>query len=240
MNKNYLKLTGTPDKSPVTKADIQSSDYITSELQKFFPDIPIISEEHTDKANLNIIKKNKLYWLIDPLDGTWAFIKKRGAFTVNIALIDDGKPIFGLLYSPLHNTCYYSSGKTVVRISELEKSIIHPFRDTNKRVFDFLVSRKILIPELTAFINQFDVCTITQASAAYKFCMMVDNKGDIYPRLKATCLWDVAAGHALLNALGGEIYDLEGSILTYNHDSLINPHFVAYRCHEFYKSPLQF
>lgn len=221
------------DKSPVTIADKKSSEMIVDWLSKRFPEIPIISEENDTEQNLRLANSEKLFWLIDPLDGTWSYIRRRGVFTVNIALVKDGLPIYGVIHSPLHQSTYYTDGEGVTKLSNFGKQSIAGFSDQSKQVYDFLVSSKKSDPVETKFINGFQVCSITPVASSYKFCLLAEDRGDIYPRFKQTCIWDTAAGHALLRAVGGEVYDLEGNVLTYNRGSLENPNFVAYRLAEF-------
>lgn len=224
-----LKTTSKHDSSPVTIADQEASKLIEEGLAKRYPGIAIVSEENDPQQSLETATNSELYWLIDPLDGTWSYIRKRGVFTVNIALVKNGKPVFGVIYSPLHETLYYSHEQG---ITKQHKNVVEQFRRQpleDKAVLDFLVSSKKPSPLITNFINKFQVCSVTPVSSSYKFCLMAENRGDVYPRFKDTCIWDTAAGHALINAIGGEIYDMNGQVLTYNRGTLINPHFVAYR-----------
>lgn len=222
-----LEVERKGDNSPVTVADKESSQFISEELKKIYPNIPVVSEENDKELSLNIIKKCPKFWLVDPLDGTWSFIQKKSYFTINIALVKDGKPIWGLIQSPIFKTAYYidekgkavkSEGKSVVKM--LSKKI-------SKAGIDFLVSNRNLDQKLQDFISYFKVKTITPVPGAIKFALMSEGKGDIYPRFRATGLWDTAAGQALLNAVGGEVFDIKGHPLRYNGVSLNNPDFIA-------------
>ena len=214
------------DNSPVTEADIAVSDYIIKHLEELTPKIPIVSEELSAEVNLKIIKAAPLFWLIDPIDGTWSFIRKNGIFTVNIALINNGNPILGVIYSPLEKTNYYS---------EIEGNAFKTFEKKTTKIkanktyfngYDFLVSSQNLSQTMQDFIGNFSIKTITPIPSSIKFALMAEGKGDIYPRFKPTCIWDTAAGHAILNAAGGEVYDLNHVPLKYNV-SIDNPNFIA-------------
>lgn len=226
-NESELIVEKKSDSSPVTIADKESSILISAELKKLYPNIPIVSEENNAQESLKIIKKHSQFWLIDPLDGTWSFIQKKANFTINIALIKDGKPIWGLIQSPMYNTAYYvdkkgnavkDDGKNITKLSP---------KKISKSGIDFLVSNQNLDQKLQDFISQYKVKTITPVPGANKFTLMAEGEGDVYPRFKPTGLWDTAAGHALLNAVGGEVFDLEGQPLQYDGGNLENPHFIA-------------
>ncbi len=214
------------DKSPVTLADKKASEFIDKELNSIHKHIAFISEEADLGYNLDLMKKSKSFWLIDPIDGTWSFIRKKGVFTVNIALIQNGEPIFGVIHSPLDGNTYYNipadgafktDGVQTLQISPNFKA---------KTDFDFLVSHQNLNQKTTDFINKFKVKTITPIPSSIKLCMLSEGIGDIYPRFKPTYIWDTAAGHAILREVGGEIYSEQGDKLKYNKQ-LENPNFIA-------------
>lgn len=214
------------DNSPVTLADKLSSEYIITVLEKLHPKIPIISEENDEKENLKILHKHKLFWLIDPLDGTWVFINKKGTFTVNIALIEDGAPIFGVLHSPLDNATYYNDEVSAYKVTKKGCKKIQP-KIPSKEGYDFLVSNVNINQSTSDFIGKYRVNTITPIPSSIKLALLAEGKGDIYPRYKPTYSWDTAAGHAILRAVGGEVYDISGEPLVYNRETLLNPSFIA-------------
>ena len=223
---NEIIMKRKVDGSPVTEADIASSDLIIKSLQKLTPNIQVVSEEMPLEINLNIIKSAKLFWLIDPIDGTWSFIRKNGIFTVNIALIENGVPILGVIYSPLESINYYSDFNNDAfkakdkKITQIQSNKIF----TNG--YDFLVSDQNLNQHIQDFINCYPIKTITPIPSSIKFALIADSKGDIYPRFKPTSIWDTAAGHAILKAAGGEVYNLNSLPLIYNQQ-IDNPNFVA-------------
>jgi 3'(2'), 5'-bisphosphate nucleotidase len=225
-NHSETKINFKKDKSPVTDADIESSELIIKELKKITPDVPVVSEEQRYEKNLGIMLDNKMFWLIDPIDGTWSFIKKRGIFTVNIALIKDGVAIYGDIYSPLEDINYYSD---VNGFAFKEEFGIIVQIQSNKQFtagYDFLVSHQNFSQNVQNFIDGYPIKTITPIPSSIKFALIARGSGDIYPRFKPTCIWDTAAGHAILKAAGGEVFDLKNNELIYDKN-IINPSFIA-------------
>jgi 3'(2'), 5'-bisphosphate nucleotidase len=225
-----LDIESKIDNSPVTIADKKSSDLIIKQLHVLNSRIPVISEENPAKENLEIIKKHKTYWLIDPIDGTWSFIKKAGNFTVNIGLVKNGVPIWGLIVSPIEDDAVYFIDHKSVACKEVKGRIkkIHPSKPPIKG-FDFLVSNRDLNQNAQDFISKFAINTITPIKSSIKMAYIAEGIGHIYPRFKQTCIWDTAAGHALLKSVGGEVYNANGfEPLTYNDTkTLYNPDFIA-------------
>ncbi|MFI4983723.1 MAG: 3'(2'),5'-bisphosphate nucleotidase CysQ [Rickettsiales bacterium] len=224
--KGDIEIVRKADNSPVTVADKHSSEYIIGVLEKLHPEIPVISEENDDKQNLAILHKHKLFWLIDPLDGTWVFINKKGTFTVNIALVEDGVPIFGVVYSPLDKATYYNDETAAYKIHNKITKKIHP-KVPGIEGYDFLVSNVNVNQSTADFIAKYKVNTITPIPSSIKLVLLAEGSGDIYPRFKPTYSWDTAAGHAVLRAVGGEVYDTSGKPLVYNRKTLLNPSFIA-------------
>lgn len=214
------------DTSPVTDADHASNEAIINGLKRLSPQIPIISEEENNNENMRLLQHERMSWLIDPLDGTWSFINGKQEFTVNIALVLDSLPIIGVLGVPMQEAVYYNDlHGAVFKLSRGGLTQLKP-RFEFLQGYDFLVSHRNLSQQIQDFVGRFPVKSITPVPSALKFGLMVEGMGDIYPRFKQTCVWDTAAGHALLLALGGDIYELDGKPLRYK-SSLINPNFVA-------------
>jgi 3'(2'), 5'-bisphosphate nucleotidase len=215
------------DNSPVTIADKHASEYIIAELAKINASIPVVSEENKEEDNIAIIKKHQTFWLIDPIDGTWSFIRKKGEFTVNIALIVEGQAVWGLIANPQDGAVYYMDEHNQCIKLYQKKHLVISGKDCSDSGLDFLVSHQNLNQRIQDYIAQFPVKTITPIPSSLKFALMAEGKGDIYPRFKRTCIWDTAAGHALLTAIGGGIYKLSGEPLNYNSGILENPDFIA-------------
>lgn len=218
------------DNSPLTAADKASNAIIVKGLESLPDQFPIISEESKNQP-YEIRKSYEYCWLVDPLDGTKEFIKRNGEFTINIALIRDGKPIVGLLYVPVTGACYFAAeGEGAWRIDgqeevQLECASFH-LENPGLRV---LCSRSHLSPATKEYVDRLDAAVLVPQGSALKFTVMAEGKGDIYPRIGPTMEWDTAAAHILLNEAGGQIVEFAtGKPLTYNKDSLLNPDFIAY------------
>jgi 3'(2'), 5'-bisphosphate nucleotidase len=220
-----LEVKSKEDHSPVTAADIEISEFITKRLIAIDPSIPVISEEDNQTLNLYVIRNSDLFWLVDPIDGTWSFINRDGVFVINIALIKNGDPILGIINSPLHGSTYYNLDDSVYKIENAANTALNPKRNFSKGL-DFLVSDSNLCQRSQDFLSRYKVKTLSPVPSAYKFALMVEGQGDIYPRFKPTFSWDTASGHALLKAVGGEIFSPNATPLKYNH-TLRNPNFVA-------------
>ena len=220
------------DRSPVTKADLAANKVICSGLKKNFPNIGIVSEEN-DNSNL---KKGDMYWLVDPLDGTKEFIKKNGEFTVNIALIKNKKPVYGLIYMPTtkelyftkKNSSYYSTLSKKGSLSKITKI------KTKKRAKNILVlSRSHIndqkkLSEMKNFMyRKFKANKIIQSGSSIKFCYIAHGKANVYPRIGTTNEWDIAAGDAILRNAGGKIRTLDGRIMKYGKRNYKNKSFIA-------------
>lgn len=231
---NKFKTEIKEDESPVTKADKASHTIILQQLAK--TKLPILSEEGNGELNEER-KRWKRIWLVDPLDGTKEFIKKNDEFTINIALIEDEKPVAGVIYAPCLDIMYMGSKETGV--FKMEKGTHTVFNPITKRTqFDDLLkkehvtiiaSRSHLSKETRTFINQFKNVELKLLGSALKFMLLLENQADIYPRLAPTMEWDTAAAHAILNAVNRGIYQTDlKTELTYNKPELLNPFFIAF------------
>jgi|SRR5690554_2995125 len=227
------------DSSPVTTADIAAHDIIVSALPELL-DVPVISEEGA--AQTGAVRRSwPRCWLIDPLDGTREFIAGRGEFTVNIALIDNGRPVLGIVYCPPHERLYVGSldatmGPCGAYLQRAQETIwrrlggthfqsgepLHMVQGRRTKCSDELQ----LLTQLQAFSGGL---VMHQLGSSLKLCALAEGRYHMYPRLGPTCEWDTAAGHAVLEAAGGEVLnatDLQP--LTYNlRASLLNPPFWA-------------
>ena len=216
------------DDSPLTIADKTSNEIITNALKKLTPEIPILSEEGK-KIDYSERKKWKLFWLIDPLDGTKEFINKNGEFTVNIALISNGEPILGIVYAPVldilwHGNIKEGSFKTDSDNSSIKLNVKKP-DGTIKVVASRSHSNN---PKLDNFLIKYPDYKLVKMGSSIKICLVADGSADIYPRLGPTMEWDTAAAHAVVKFAGGNIYDLDNmNELTYNKSNLLNPEFLV-------------
>ena len=202
------------DDSPLTIADLRSNEFISTNLKKLFPDIPIISEEGVEEA-----KKKETFWLIDPLDGTKEFIDKSEEFTINIALIKNGKPLFGAIYIPIKKT-FIVGGTDFKAFSEKngEKRDLKTF--FSRETCRITISKQHQTDEEKRFIgflkNKFKKVELFPAGSSLKICLVASGDCNIYPRFGDVGQWDIAAGHAILKASGGNIVDLNMNEIKYN------------------------
>jgi len=237
------------DKSPLTIADRQSHNVIVDHLKQTL--LPVLSEE--GKTIPFDERKNwELFWMVDPLDGTKEFIKRNGEFTVNIALIENGKAILGVIYAPVPDVLYFGATWVPGMIKHyaleavtelkgdaqlLEKlsaaSMKMPLHNS-ERAFTVVASRSHLSPETETFIStvkakQGTVEFISKGSSL-KICLVAEGVADVYPRLAPTMEWDTAAGQAIAESAGCTVINYETKTdVVYNKENLLNPFFVVER-----------
>ncbi|MEP6467807.1 MAG: 3'(2'),5'-bisphosphate nucleotidase CysQ [Parafilimonas sp.] len=239
---NDFEVETKADNSPLTEADKRSHLTIKDILSPL--SIEMLSEEGKQLA-YSERKDWKKFWLIDPLDGTKEFIKRNGEFTVNIALIENGFPVSGVVYVPVTGKTYYGSaeeGSFVFTFNEAEKKSIDEYISTAQKlpdasapaVYTVVASRSHNTPETENFIEerrkQYGVVTTISSGSSLKLCLVAEGKANVYPRLAPTMEWDTAAGHAVAKFAGCSVYNFEtGKELQYNKENLLNPWFVVER-----------
>ncbi len=223
------------DGSPVTEADKASSDLIHSHLAK--TKIPIIGEEILN-IDFSLRKNWTENWCVDPLDGTKEFIKKNGEFVINIAHIQQGKPVFGIIVSPVLKKILIGGPTFGVYLTSFtSKGILGDWKklETPLKANEPMVlisSRSFHSPKTEEFVRQlrhsYGELVYIEKGSALKFFDLAEGKADIYPRFAPTMEWDIAAGQAILEAMGGTIVDvLHQRPLCYNKEDLYNPYFIA-------------
>ncbi len=220
------------DASPVTKADKLAEKIITSALRdEIKTPYPIIGEEEYSEG-VSPTDIGSTFWLVDPLDGTKEFINRNGEFTVNIALIDAGRPVLGFVYAPAKKSIYVGSPHGAAADLDVGGNRVGPKQIQCRQMpatgIRALVSRSHSSAEVDAFLNNYDITDEISAGSSLKFCLVAAGMADIYPRLGRTMEWDTAAGHAVVLAAGGSVKDLNGKELSYGKPGFENPHFVAY------------
>ncbi len=231
------------DKTPLTEADRKSHKIIVERLKELAPNTPVLSEEGKD-ISYEERRKWKKFWLVDPLDGTKEFIKRNGEFTVNIALIEGNVPVLGVVHAPALGLIYFAErGKGAFRVDLSNGDFAeHGLRKAQKlplekrapnNVVRVVVSRSHLNAETEKFLQGLEEKGVdietTSIGSSLKFCLVSEGKADIYPRLGPTMEWDTAAAHVIATESGCVIRTLEGKDLTYNKQSLVNPHFLVFR-----------
>lgn len=216
------------DKSPLTAADKASHRIIADELRKLYPHIPILSEEGKN-VSFSERKTWERFWLVDPLDGTKEFIKRNGEFTVNIALIEGGRPVMGVIYIPVEDVLYYAEqDKGAWKQNKEDKPAeIHVKEKPNGDGLVVVQSRSHPSDELQRYLETLPVKESIARGSSLKLCAVADGSADIYPRLGPTWEWDTAAGHAIVEAAGGYVVDRNKASLRYNKEIIKNDHFIA-------------
>lgn len=218
-----MDVTKKSDDSPVTAADLAAHNVIIKGLTALSPDIPVLSEE--DPASWEVRQHWSKYWLVDPLDGTKEFIKRNGEFTVNIALIENGKPVLGVVYAPALAVMYSAAEgkawkeegghKTQIQVREARPLLV-------------VVSRSHFDKdeELKEYLTQLGEHQTTAIGSSLKFCLVAEGKAQLYPRFGPTNIWDTGAGHAVAIAAGAHVHDWQGKTLDYApRESFLNPGF---------------
>lgn len=241
------------DNSPLTIADRRSHEIIQAGLSQF--NIPLISEEGKS-IPYEERKQWPIAWIVDPLDGTKEFIKRNGEFTVNIALIDNQKPVLGVVFAPVPGWLYVAAvdiGAYKISGSALDEILINsaspmdeqltallhrgvklPAAHHERKIYTIVGSRSHSTPELEAFVekkrSEKGAVDFIAAGSSLKICLVAEGSADIYPRLGPTMEWDTAAGQAIAECAGASVYVHEdGSALRYNRQNQLNPYFIVER-----------
>jgi len=231
-NSDDFDVRSKSDDSPVTEADEAADAHISAGLRAAFPGVTLVTEEqaasHSEHA--------ENFLIVDPLDGTKEFIKRRGDFTVNIAYVENGVPVRGVVYAPAKGRLFYTdaTGKTVEESGDLDKQVIGAVTPLNVSEPDnaalMVVASKSHRDQATDdYIGQYGVKDMTSAGSSLKFCLVATGEADLYPRLGRTMEWDTAAGHAVLLGAGGQVVRFDDHTqLTYGKSGYENPFFIAY------------
>ena len=231
------------DNSPLTIADRRANETITRVLQQM--PYPTLSEEgkqlpYAERADW------KELWIVDPLDGTKDFIKRNGEFTVNIAFVREGVPVMGVIYVPVKKSLYFADEtlgaykvEDIVRIDtdslkDLTERAVRLPMEEERDTFVVVASRSHCTPETEAYIERMRQehgrVELRSSGSSLKICLVAEGKADVYPRFAPTMEWDTAAGHAIVRAAGGEIWQAEKhEPLQYNKENLLNPWFIVER-----------
>lgn len=215
------------DKSPLTLADMECNRIILDGLNAI-SNYPILSEEENN-ASWNDRKNWNKYWLVDPIDGTKEFIKKNNEFTINIALIVNGVPEFGVVAAPALGTTYFGiQGKGAWKIDNLGKQNSIKVDSSPKSTWKVVVSRSHVHENAIMLANSLPNSEIMAMGSSLKFCLIAEGTADLYPRFGPTSEWDTAAAQAIVEAAGGKVINFDFKPLRYNtKSSLINPGFIA-------------
>ncbi len=213
------------DASPVTDADERAEQMILESLSRVAAGTPVVAEESVAAGRVPDIGEGP-FLLVDPLDGTKEFVNRNGEFTVNIALIEDGSPVLGVVHLPVLAETYWTSGDGEAwRSRGGERARIHCRAPGDRLVA--VASRCHNNPETDEYLSRFPIKERISAGSSLKLCRIAEGVADIYPRIGRTMEWDIAAGHAVLAAAGGRVMTLDEVPLRYGKPGFDNPPFVA-------------
>ena len=216
------------DASPVTAADLAAHHRIVDGLAALTPDIPVLSEESADEVPWSRRRGWTRYWLVDPLDGTREFVKRNGEFTVNIALVDAGEAVFGLIQQPVGGAVWYGAPGEGAWVREGAQQRPLQVRRPAHAPLRVAASRSHPDPRTRALLARLGETEPVALGSSLKFCRLAEGRMDVYPRFGPTSEWDTAAGQAILEGAGGRVLDPQGRPFRYNRrDTLLNGDFLA-------------
>jgi 3'(2'), 5'-bisphosphate nucleotidase len=213
------------DSSPLTAADLASHEFLVGALSPLLPGVRVISEESEQRAGASI---SAPFWLVDPLDGTKEFIKATDEFTVNIALVESGRPILGVVHAPALNQTYYgASGNGSWKMDGEHPPARISCRRWNPARLAVVASRDHAGPLVKTLLERLPQASLQSMGSSLKFCLVAEGNADIYLRDLPTMEWDTAAAQCVVEAAGGGVFDLAGARLQYGKDGLKNPAIVT-------------
>jgi 3'(2'), 5'-bisphosphate nucleotidase len=228
------------DSTPVTLADREAEAILIAALATVAPTVPVVAEEAMASGQRPAV--GDTFFLVDPLDGTREFIAGRGEFTINIGLVERGKPVFGMIYTPASGQFFATFGAGMAIAAIIDPSARpRGLHDLNARRIETrqpppqglvaIASRSHMTEATQRFLDRFPVATQRSAGSSLKFCLIACGEADIYPRIGGrTCEWDIAAGHAILAAAGGAVTTPDGADLVYGKSGadFVNSDYVAW------------
>ena len=230
--KDDFEVKSKSDESPVTLADETADAHIFAGLRAAFPDAAIVTEEQSDTH----AEASNTFFIVDPLDGTKEFIKRRGDFTVNIAYVEDGVPTMGVVYAPAKKRLFLTdaNGKSFEELGEHKADTAGEMKPISVSTPDesaliVVASKSHLTDETKDYIGKYNVADSRSAGSSLKFCLVATGEADLYPRVGRTMEWDTAAGQAVLLGAGGKVVRFDNhEPLTYGKPIFENPYFIAY------------
>ena len=226
-----LGVRAKDDESPVTLADEAADALISAGLRSAFPDIPLVTEEQAASHDISATT----FLIVDPLDGTKEFVKRRGEFTVNIAYVEDGVPVRGVVFAPARQRLFLTGadGASVEETGALDPAQIGELRpmsvsDADNQGLRVVASKSHRDAATDDYIARYTVAETKSAGSSLKFCLVAAGEADFYPRLGRTMEWDTAAGHAVLRGAGGDVLRFDNhEPLAYGKPGFENPFFLA-------------
>lgn len=215
------------DDSPVTEADLAADRLIVAGLEAAWPDIAVVTEERAESHDLG---EGRTHFLVDPLDGTREFVNRRGDFTVNIALIEGGVPVAGIVYAPAIGRLFRTNAEGGAEEVMADGSVtpLH-VAEADNAALRVVASKSHRDAATDDYIGRYGVAEFKSAGSSLKFCLLAAGEADLYPRLGRTMEWDTAAADAVLRAAGGQVVTFEGHApLAYGKTDRANPFFIAF------------
>ncbi|MCB1334342.1 MAG: 3'(2'),5'-bisphosphate nucleotidase CysQ [Roseivivax sp.] len=230
-NSDDFEVKTKSDQSPVTEADEAADALISAGLRASFPQLALVTEEQADSHDLQA----QTFLIVDPLDGTKEFVQRRGDFTVNIALVENGVPTRGVVYAPARKRMFYTAadGQSVEEDGPFDAARAgqtRPIRvaDANNGALLVVASKSHRDQATDDYINRYRIADAKSAGSSLKFCLVATGEADLYPRLGRTMEWDTAAGHAVLAGAGGVVLRFDTlEPLAYGKPGFANPFFIA-------------
>ena len=226
-----LGVEAKADESPVTRADLAADAVIAAGLRAAFPDVPLVTEEQAESHGAS---GAGAFLIVDPLDGTKEFVRGRGDFTVNIAYVEAGVPVRGVVFAPARGRLFYTDerGASVEEEGAFDPASPGATRPVRVAAPDnarlrVVASKSHRDAATDAWIGRYAVADLVAAGSSLKFCLVACGEADLYPRLGRTMEWDTAAGQAVLLGAGGMVVAMDGAALRYGKPGWENPHFVA-------------
>lgn len=213
------------DQSPLTRADLAAHEFLLNALGQLTPSIPVVSEEGLSATAIGPLEE---YWLVDPLDGTKEFLRRSGDFTVNIALIRQATPVYGIVYAPVRQLAFFARRNAGAWRQDRDSPPVSirtaPTPDEGLRV---VASRDHAGPEIAVLQRRLPAVELKSMGSSLKFCLVAEGEADFYPRLAPTMEWDTAAAQCVVESAGGAVLTLDGKPLTYGKEGRRNPPIVT-------------
>jgi len=220
--------TSKADNSPLTLADLAAHRVIVDGLSRFAPQYPILSEEAAD-ISYAVRSQWASFWLVDPLDGTKEFLKRNGEFTVNIALVEHGVPVLGVVYAPVLDVCYFAARGTGAFVQRGDAAVqaIRAEAHAADSAIKVVASRSHSDARTAALLQKLGNHECISMGSSLKLCLIAEAAAHFYPRLGPTMEWDTAAAHAVVTEAGGMVCNIDEQALRYNKEDMHNPEFLV-------------
>lgn len=220
--------TSKADNSPLTLADLAAHKVIVDGLSRIAPQYPILSEEAAD-ISYAVRSQWSSFWLVDPLDGTKEFLKRNGEFTVNIALVEHGVPVLGVVYAPVLDVCYFAARGTGAFVQRGDSTVqaIRAEAHTADSAIKVVASRSHSDARTAALLQKLGNHECISMGSSLKLCLIAEAAAHFYPRLGPTMEWDTAAAHAVVIEAGGMVCNIDKQALRYNKEDMHNPEFLV-------------